>query len=155
VTRLEVGGVSLLFRPMGPDEAAAVAQAIGDAPEFALETAIKACEVCCTQGAECFAAVADEYPLVFAIDGGLCETLLTAASEAIAANTRLALKQWREGGRNLGAIATSLLAFKAYKGGAASAEALAGALHWAEHFDYQKSLFKLHLSFMKSMAKRR
>lgn len=153
--RLEVGGAAMLFRHMTTDEASAVAQRIEACPAISLNTAIDACEACCVGGKALFLTASDEYPLVFSVDGGLCETLLRAASEAVAETTRQALKTWRESARNLGSMAGSLLAFQSYRGGPPSADALAGALHWAEHLDYQKNLFKLHLNFMKAMGKRK
>lgn len=166
VVRVELGGVELAFRQMPADEAEAVATRFDLAPQLSLNIAHDACRACCVAGwkpgcdpekpptwQELFDEVADLYPLAFSAESGICETLLKMASDAIAAEIKAAIRSWRNADRNLGKMASSLLAFQAYKGGQPSAEELAGALHLAELIDHVKGTYKLHLSFMRAMGK--
>lgn len=155
LVRVELGGRELAFRQLTPDEAEALADRFDRAPELALTCALEACQTCCVAGCEHFEEVADAYPLAFSVESGVCETLLKLASDKLAASIKKAIRDWRGADRQLGQVAQALLAFKAYQGGVASPEALAGALHIAEHFDTTKGLYRLHLSFMRAMGKKK
>lgn len=167
LVRVDIGGRSFAFRPMTSDEAEAVADRLERAPELALDTAFEACSDCCVgvfEGEPARALedpqkaldeAADLYPLIFSAETGVCDRLLTLASDALAKRIKDAISRWRKSDRNLGMVAESLLAFQAYRGGQPSSEALAGALHMAEHLDFTKGLYRLHLSFMRALGKRR
>lgn len=165
LVRVDLGGRSFAFRPLHTEEAEAIAERLERAPELALDTAFEACRECCVGVFEGDRALddpraaldeaADLYPLIFSAETGVCDKLLTLASEALAKRIKDAISRWRKSDRNLGMVAESLLAFQAYRGGQASAEAMAGALHMAEHLDFAKGLYRLHLSFMRALGKRR
>jgi len=155
VIRAEVGGRELVFVPMSIAVATEVAARLNRAPEVALATAIDACRACYRGDATAFDETADFYPLAFSAEQGVCEQLLDLASNEIAESVKQGIRAWRGAGRQLGAVAESLLAFKAYSGGPASAKALAGALHVAEHLDTLKGLYRLHVSFMKALGRGR
>jgi hypothetical protein len=155
LVHLELDEHKLAFRQLTPDEAEALYDKLERAPELALQIALDACALCCVAGAEHLEEVTDSYPLAFSSESGVCEMLLKLANDALAASIKKAIRNWRAADRQLGQVAQNLLAFKAYTGGVASPEALAGALHWAEHLDTTKGLYKLHLSFMRALAKRK
>lgn len=155
LVRVTLGEAELVFRPMSIDEAAACARRIDATPDLALTIAHEACLACLLSDVKAFHKATDEYPLAFSPDTGVCERLLELASAEMAASSKAAIRRWRNAGNQLGSVAESLLAFKAYTGGAPDAKALAGALHIAEHIDTMKGLYKLHLSFMRSLSKRR
>lgn len=140
---------------MGFDEAQEVATRLDRAPELALNTAVAAVRACCVTELDAFDEAAKNFPLMFSAERGVCSTLLSLASSELAAQVKEGIARWRHSERQLGAVAEDLLAFSAYKGGIASAHELAGALHWADHFDTTKAQYKLLLSFMRSMGKRR
>jgi hypothetical protein len=151
----EVRGRAYVFRPMTVAEALDVAQRLERAPAVALPTAIDAARACCLNDPAEFDEAADNFPLAFSAESGVCEQLLKLASEDAAAAVKGALSRWRNAERQLGVVAEDLLAFKAYTGGVAGEKEIAGALHIAEHLDTMKGLYKLHLSFMRALAKRR
>jgi hypothetical protein len=152
--RVDVYGREYIFRPMGLDEAQAVATKLDRAPEVALSTALDAVRACCVTDIAEFDEAADNFPLAFSAERGVCSRLLALASSELADQVKEAIGRWRHSGRQLGSVAEDLLAFQAYKGGIAEPKALAGALHWAEHFDTSKAQYQLHLSFMRAMGKR-
>jgi len=162
--RVDLRGREYVFRPMALDEAQRVAERLDAAPEVALSTAIAAVRECylATQvddgyrsDTALFEEAAENFPLAFSAERGVCARLLRLASEQLADQVKEAISRWRGSERQLGSIAEDLLAFKEHQGGQASAKALAGALHVAEGLDTLKGLYKLHLSFMRALGKRR
>lgn len=154
IIRAEIGGAELVFFPMSVAYATELSERLNRAPEIALEMALAACREHCGIGVEQFDEVAEWAPLAFSAETGVCGQLLELASIALAESVKTAIRKWRSSGRQLGAVAEALLAFKAHTGGPASADALAGALHIAEHFDTQKALYRLHLSFMRGLSRK-
>lgn len=155
---VDLRGRELAFRPMRATEAQDVAAKLDRAPEVALSTALAAVRECWIADPDepgAFEEAADNFPLAFSAEAGVCAQLLKLASEELAAEVKEAISRWRQSDRQLGIIAEDLLAFQEHKGGQATAKALAGALHWAELVDTTKGLYKLHLSFMRSLSKRR
>lgn len=153
LTTLEVGGWRVVFRPMPIEDARELGRLSEAAPHLAFELGLAAVQRCLVAGADDYAQIAEHYPLALDIDGGVLERLLKQSSAQAHATVKLAINKWRAADRNLADVAEQLLAFKAYVGGEPSANARAGALHIAELSDSVKGLFKLHLAFMKSMAK--
>lgn len=153
--QVDLRGREYIFRPMSADEAQAVATRLDRVPEVALSTAIAAVRACCLSPLDEFDEAADNFPLAFSAERGVCSQLLQMASEEIALHVKQAISRWRASDRQLSTIADDLLAFQTYKGGAAGPKQLAGALHWAELIDTTKGLYKLHLSFMRALAKRK
>jgi hypothetical protein len=153
--RVDLYGREYVFRPMSVTEAQGVADRLDNCPSAALSTAISAVRACCLGEVALFDEAAENFPLAFSAEGGVCSTLLAMASDELAAQVKAAISRWRHSERQLGVVAEDLLAFKAYTGGTAGTQELAGALHWAEHLDYTKATYKLILGYMKAMAKRR
>lgn len=153
--RVDLRGREFVFRPMGLDEAQAVAIKLDRSPQAALDTAINAVRACVLSDLEEFDEASENFPLAFSAERGVCAQLLKVASDELALQVKQAISRWRHSERQLGVMAEDLLAFQAYKGGIAGEKELAGALHWAELIDTTKGLYKLHLSFMRSLAKRR
>ncbi len=153
--QVDLRGRVLFFRPMGLDEAQATATRLDRAPSAALTTALAAVRKCCVSDLQEFDEAAENFPLAFSAESGVCATLLAMASDELSANVKEAIARWRTSERQLGVIAEDLLAFKAYTGGVADAKTLAGALHVADLIDTTKGLYKLHLAFMNAMGKRR
>lgn len=154
VLTLEVGGWRAAFRLMTVEEARELGRLIDAAPDLAFDLGIGACATCLIDGAADFQSIAEHFPLALDVDGGLLGQMLERASKEAHDSVRAAIKKWRAADRNLAEVAEHLLAFKAYAGGQPSPAARAGALAAAEGLDALKALFKLHLSFMKSMSKK-
>jgi hypothetical protein len=150
-----IDGQVAAFRPMTVDEARDLSARLALVPDLSFELAVGACRACLVSEPDAFEALLDLAPLAFDFDDGLCGRMLKLASEEAHATAKSAVKAWRGGERNLAQVATNLLAFKAYAGGAPSAAAFAGALSVAEGLDTMKGLFRLHLAFMKSLGKRK
>jgi hypothetical protein len=140
---------------MGIDEAQGVADRLDRAPDAALTTAVSAVRLCCVSPLDEFDEAAVNFPLAFSAEKGVCFSLLELASTDLAASVKAGISRWRHSERQLGIVAEDLLAFKAYTGGNATASQLAGALHWAEHIDTQKALYKMIRSFLEAMGRRR
>jgi hypothetical protein len=155
VIRVTLGDRELGFRPLRPDEAERLVARFERCPARAIDIAFEACRDCCVAGAESLDELADQYPLAFSAETGICERLLQLASDHVASEIKQAIRSWRGAERQLGKMAQSLLAFKAYQGGPPSAEVLAGALHLAELIDTVKGTYKLHVSFMRALGKRK
>ena len=149
---VEVGGAQLRFRPLTLAEATRFARDTRLDPEDATELALALCEACCVAGD--FAASSEAFPLAFAGADGVADALLKDAADSCAADIKSGIARWRGADRNLGQVAQSLLALKAYAGGPVDAATFAGALHVAEWLDTTKGLFRLVSSFMKALSKR-
>lgn len=151
---VSIDGQVAAFRPMSVDEARELSARLALVPDLHFELAIQACRACLVSDPADFEALLDAAPLAFDFDDGLCGRMLKLASDEAHATAKAAVRSWRSAERNLSQVATNLLAFKAYQGGAPSANAYAGALSVAEGLDTIKGLFKLHLAFFKAIGKK-
>jgi len=151
--------------PWQPDELADAAQPMSIAPEEVEEylAAVRArpeaqLELGTDLVARCalgtaIDALIEDRPL--ALVECVLPALFTARSKRSLKVRRGGISRWKRGETDLGKMADSLLAFRAFSGGEPSEAAFAGALHIAEWLDSTRGLFRLFSAFMKALARRR
>lgn len=149
--RCEVDGAALRFRLPSREEIEEYLAASRSNPDVQIGLGISLARTCCLDGP--VDEVAEERPLL------LVETVLpalfSAQTDREVKHRRAGIARWKRAETDLGRMADSLLAFKAYVGGEPSEAALAGALHIAEWLDSTRGTFRLFAGFLKALSRRK